>query len=142
MHTIGAITAMHDAIAIANLLYALPKNTSKEIEKIFAEYRAERYGPAVDAFYSSKGLATYSEGGVLGSIALFVMGHLPSWVVNLATRKMILHRPQVGFRPMIENKGSVPALVSPSTEKARAIYEERKESISVSVESEPKELKE
>ncbi|KAF9097163.1 hypothetical protein BGX23_009652 [Mortierella sp. AD031] len=134
----GAITAMQDAIAIANLLYALPSNTSKEVEKAFAEYRAERYEPAVDAFYSSKGLATYSEGGVLGSIALFIMGRLPSWVINLATRKMILHRSQVGFRPMIENKGSVPALVSPSTEKAKAIYEERNESISVSVGSEPK----
>jgi hypothetical protein len=40
-------------------------------------------------------------------------------------RRNILHRPQAGFVEAIPNKGSVPATVSPSTEKARAAYKER-----------------
>ncbi|KAG0273300.1 hypothetical protein BGZ95_010882 [Linnemannia exigua] len=50
----GAVTAIHDAIALANLLYALPSNTTSEINKIFQDYQQERY-PAVMESYNNIG---------------------------------------------------------------------------------------
>ncbi|KAF9123108.1 hypothetical protein BGW39_009256 [Mortierella sp. 14UC] len=88
--TQGAITAMHDAIAIANQLYALRANTRKEIEKAFSEYKAERSEPAIEAYHSSKALAKYSEGGILGAVALFVLGHLPEFLLNFMTKRWVL----------------------------------------------------
>ncbi|KAG0209626.1 hypothetical protein BGX33_005401 [Mortierella sp. NVP41] len=49
----GAITAMHDAIALANLVYALPSNSTKDIHKTFAEYQEEIFQPAVEASQGS-----------------------------------------------------------------------------------------
>ncbi|KAF9095908.1 hypothetical protein BGX29_008832 [Mortierella sp. GBA35] len=53
----GAFTATQDALALANLFYALPSNTNAEIEKTFSEYRAERYPAAVEAFSASQMLS-------------------------------------------------------------------------------------
>ncbi|KAG0375085.1 hypothetical protein BGX24_009565 [Mortierella sp. AD032] len=44
----GAVTAMHDAIALGNLLYAMPVTTSQEVTKIFIEYKKERYPAVMD----------------------------------------------------------------------------------------------
>ncbi|KAF9086681.1 hypothetical protein BGX23_008663 [Mortierella sp. AD031] len=46
---VGATTAIHEAIALANLLYALPSNTTEEITKAFGEYQAERPPPTLKA---------------------------------------------------------------------------------------------
>ncbi|KAF9097531.1 hypothetical protein BGX23_008609 [Mortierella sp. AD031] len=51
---LGALTAMHDAIALANLMYALPANTTKEIEKTFEEYQTERLPAAIANFNNSQ----------------------------------------------------------------------------------------
>ncbi|KAF9095596.1 hypothetical protein BGX29_008959 [Mortierella sp. GBA35] len=50
----GAVTAMHDAIALANLLYVLPSSTSSEITKMFEEYKSERYPIVIDTFKNSQ----------------------------------------------------------------------------------------
>ncbi|KAF9935141.1 hypothetical protein FBU30_007520 [Linnemannia zychae] len=39
----GAVTAFHDAIALANLLYAMPTTTAKDITAVFKEYYTERH---------------------------------------------------------------------------------------------------
>ncbi|KAF9321730.1 hypothetical protein BGZ91_004479 [Linnemannia elongata] len=38
----GAVTAMHDAVALANLLYSMPTRTLEDITRIFEEYQKER----------------------------------------------------------------------------------------------------
>ncbi|OAQ32588.1 FAD/NAD(P)-binding domain-containing protein [Linnemannia elongata AG-77] len=42
----GAVTAMHDAVALANMLYSMPTRTLEDITRIFEEYQKERL-PAV-----------------------------------------------------------------------------------------------
>ncbi|KAG0304683.1 hypothetical protein BGZ97_001381 [Linnemannia gamsii] len=122
----GAVSAMHDAIALANLVYALPpKPSASDIEKMFAEYQAERLVHVTESFNNSKALSKVMERGLVGTIALFIRTHFPSWLMKIMIRRNILHRPQAGFVEAIPNKGSVPATVSPSTEKARAAYKER-----------------
>ncbi|KAG0217354.1 hypothetical protein BGX33_010767 [Mortierella sp. NVP41] len=119
----GAVLAMHDALALANLLYALPSDTAVEIERIFAAYKAERMGPTIDVFKSSQMASKFMEKGLVGALFLFTMKKLPPWIFDIATRRMILNRPQIGWMQQIESKGSIPAVVSPSTEKARQVFE-------------------
>ncbi|KAF9079713.1 hypothetical protein BGX23_003374, partial [Mortierella sp. AD031] len=117
----GAIIAMHGALTLANLLYALPSNTSMEIERIFAAYRVERIGPTTEAFKSTQLLARFHEKSFVGALLLFILGHLPAWITNMVTRRMLRHRPTAGFLPKVENKGSIPADLVPSSEKAREV---------------------
>ncbi|KAG9071679.1 hypothetical protein KI688_005892 [Linnemannia hyalina] len=122
---VGAITAMHDAIALANLIYALPSNTSEEITKTFKEYRDERYPPAIEAYNNSLLMSKLLKGGITGAIASFMKNNMPNWLWRLAVKGLIMNRLQAGFLKPVEDKGTVPPNISPSTEKARALYNER-----------------
>ncbi|KAF9144371.1 hypothetical protein BG015_000132 [Linnemannia schmuckeri] len=122
---VGAITAMHDAIALANLIYALPANTTEEITKTFQEYHAERYPPAIEAYNNSLLMSKLLKGGITGAIASFVKNNMPNWLWRLAVKGLIMNRLQAGFLKHVEDKGTVPPNVSPSTEKARALYNKR-----------------
>ena len=53
-HHVGVIIAMHGALALSNLLYAMPSNTTTDIEEAFAAYKAERMGPSTETFRSSQ----------------------------------------------------------------------------------------
>lgn len=117
---------MHDAIALANLVYALPPRPSaSDIEEMFSEYQAERLAHVTESFNNSKALSKVMERGLVGTIALFIRTHFPSWLMKIMVRRQILNRPQAGFIEAIPLKGSVPATVSPSTEKAKAAYKQR-----------------
>ncbi|KAF9124060.1 hypothetical protein BGW39_008500 [Mortierella sp. 14UC] len=123
----GAVTSMHDAIALANLIYALPtKNlTTKEIEKSFAEYQKERIPHVMESFKNSQNLALFMDRGFAGSLAMWVMQKMPPWLWAIALKKMIVSRPTAGFLREIQNHGTVPAHRSPSAEKARAVFIKR-----------------
>ena len=75
---------MHDAIALANLIYALPSNNSEEITKAFKEYHAERYPPAVEAYNSSLMLSKLLKGGFTGAIAWFLTNNMPNWLWRIS----------------------------------------------------------
>lgn len=66
---LGATTAIHDAVCLANWINVLPSLDIKETEKIFQEYYLERYPIAV-ANYEASRLMEASNGKV-GSILLF-----------------------------------------------------------------------
>ncbi|KAF9097167.1 hypothetical protein BGX23_009656 [Mortierella sp. AD031] len=119
----GAIIAMHGALALANLLYALPSNTTADIEEAFEAYKAERMGPSTEAFRSSQLFSKFLEKGYVGPLLLFLMRYSPAWAFNFASRRIVMNRPTAGFLAKIESKGTVPAEVSPSTEKARKVFE-------------------
>lgn len=59
----GALTAMHDAVALANWICTLQTKALPEIEAIFKEYRKERYPIAKDMFATSK-MMRYTGGKV------------------------------------------------------------------------------
>ncbi|KAG0209567.1 hypothetical protein BGX33_005462 [Mortierella sp. NVP41] len=122
----GAMTAMHDAIALANLIYSLPSNTSKDIQQIFIEYKAERLPPVMEANKSSVTLAKVMDKGMGGAMALWVSGRIPQWLWTIFWGKSFKDRPQIGYLKQVESKGTIPPNISPSSEKARAIYEKRK----------------
>ncbi|KAF9906864.1 hypothetical protein EC991_000228 [Linnemannia zychae] len=121
----GAVTSMHDAIALANLIYALPSNTTKDIEKSFAEYQKERIPHIMESFKNSQNLALFMDRGFAGSLAMWVMQKMPPWLWAIALKKMIVSRPTAGFLREIPNNGTVPAHRSASTEKARDLFIKR-----------------
>lgn len=51
---VGAATAIHDAVTLANWLSTLRLATEEDIEKVFKEYHAERYPVAKEAFASNQ----------------------------------------------------------------------------------------
>ncbi|KAF9138980.1 hypothetical protein BGX30_008520 [Mortierella sp. GBA39] len=130
----GAVTAMHDALALANLIYALPNKTSVAIEEAFSEYQAERIGPVTASYNASKALSMVIGRGPIGAIALFLRKYTPLFIwdtVIVNKKKATLDRPTAGFLRKARTKGTVPPTVSPSSEKARRVFEGRTRAVSV-----------
>ncbi|KAF9275279.1 hypothetical protein BGZ88_002434 [Linnemannia elongata] len=123
----GAVTAMHDAIALANLFYAMPAKTGEDITKIFEEYQKERLPAVTESFNNSRQLAKTAGRGIVGAIILYLTTLIPAWLWRIAMAKTIRFRPQVGFLPAIVVKGSVAPVVSVSEQRARAVFEKQQQ---------------
>lgn len=50
----GALTAMHDAVALSNWIYTLQSSSASDIDAIFYEYHAERHPVAKEVFEASE----------------------------------------------------------------------------------------
>lgn len=120
---LGAANAFHDAVALANLLYALPTTTAHEITQVFEEYYAERHPAAKESFENSQLFSKIMDRGVGGAIALFFVTHTPFWLWKILLGKTVRFRPQIGYIPAVPATGSVPPTISPSTEKARVAFD-------------------
>lgn len=71
---------MHDAIVLANLLYALPSSTSADIVKIFEEYKKERHPIAMES-YNDAHLASKMDGrGFFGALVVSIATSVPKWL--------------------------------------------------------------
>jgi len=116
---------MHDAIALANLIYALPSNSTKDIEQAFSEYQAERVPHVMDSFKMSQMLSRFMNRGFAGAAALFIMKMIPQWMWRLISRKRVLNRPQCGYLSQVDLQGTVAPNASSSADKARAAFERR-----------------
>ncbi|KAF9907147.1 hypothetical protein EC991_011287 [Linnemannia zychae] len=124
----GAVTAFHDAIALANLIYAAPSSTLSDVTYIFENYHKERLPAVLESFKNSQLMAKFMEKSLTGSIVLFLITHMPMWLWRIVLSKTVRYRPQVGFLPSIPLQGTVVPFVSPSEQKARAVFEKRHES--------------
>ncbi|KAG0210483.1 hypothetical protein BGX33_004903 [Mortierella sp. NVP41] len=122
---LGAVTSMHDAIALANLIYCLPSTNQEDISQMFSEYQTERLPPVTAAFNSSRTLAKSMEKGWAGTVAFYFTKYMPVWLWRIFLKRMVLHRPSVGYLKEVENRGTVPPAYSASYEKARALYNQR-----------------
>ncbi|KAG0371468.1 hypothetical protein BGX24_001625 [Mortierella sp. AD032] len=123
----GAVTAIHDAISLANLLYAMPSKTSSDVTKIFEEYHKERYPVVMEAFNISQLMSKITERGLIGALALYLVTRMPQWLWRLSLVKQLGFRPQAGFLKAVEVKGTVSAHAAPSEKKARAVYEKQQQ---------------
>ncbi|KAG0293586.1 hypothetical protein BGZ96_002631 [Linnemannia gamsii] len=127
----GAVTALHDAIALSNLLYAMPTSTSADITNIFRDYQKERYPAVMESYNNSRFVAKVSDRGIIGRIVLYLITHMPMWLWRLALAKTVRFRPQVGFLEAVGLMGSVPPVVSPSEQMARAKFERQQRAVSL-----------
>lgn len=117
---------MHDALALANLLYTLPSKATSDIEQLLSEYQEERRPKALATYKNSRMLSHVLRKDTVGMIARLISTNMPTWLWRIFLAKAFGNRPQAGFLEKIESKGTAPANPSPSMDKARAVYEQRK----------------
>ncbi|KAF9093613.1 hypothetical protein BGX23_003116 [Mortierella sp. AD031] len=125
----GAVTAMHDAVALANLIYAIPAKKTQDITKVFEEYRAERFPAVMESYRNSQFMSKVMSGGIFGKLFLNFITRVPMWLWKIILAGGIRNRPQLGFLELIPLMGTVAPHVSPSAEKAKAVYEKQKQAV-------------
>ncbi|KAG0087222.1 hypothetical protein BGZ92_007499 [Podila epicladia] len=103
----GAINAMQDAIAIANWINVLDRNSTwEETERAFKEYKTERYPWVLGAYRDSQIMSKLVAVNLTGKIARFATKNLPAWAHRMALSRVISYRPQVSFLPLAQDRGA------------------------------------
>ncbi|KAF9132331.1 hypothetical protein BGW39_000352 [Mortierella sp. 14UC] len=123
----GAVTAMHDAIALANLIYAMPCKTQDDITTIFAEYHKERLPAVMDSYKKSQIMSKIFDRGIVGTLVVYMVTQMPAWLWKIALGKLVQFRPQLGFLEPVKLMGTVVPVISPSEQKARAVFEKQQQ---------------
>ncbi|KAG0092244.1 hypothetical protein BGZ93_008407 [Podila epicladia] len=123
----GAVTAMHDAVALANWICSLKSKGVPELETIFKEYKAERYPIAKESFAYSQQMRNIGGKNLASKATRHLFRHMPKWLWRLAMAKNAKLRPQASFLPQVEDNGTVKAGYQPSLHKTLAILKERVE---------------
>ncbi|KAK5797005.1 hypothetical protein F5H01DRAFT_359381 [Linnemannia elongata] len=112
---VGATTAMHDALVLANLINGLPFHPiASEIEAVFAAYKEERLHWVQDAFGASKIFRAMTGQNTLAKVTRFCMRNMPQWVFQQGQKRATSNRPQCAFLDLIEDTGSVRPAHQPS----------------------------
>ncbi|KAF9311537.1 hypothetical protein BG003_007303 [Podila horticola] len=121
----GAITAMHDAVTLANWISTLRLPTVPELEEVFEEYRAERYPVAQKAFESSQVFTKALGKSALSVLVRATMKRIPIWLWKKVGAGVINARHQASFLPEVEDKARLKRLYQPSLHKTREILVEQ-----------------
>ncbi|KAG0042624.1 hypothetical protein BGZ83_000244 [Gryganskiella cystojenkinii] len=119
----GALSAIQDALCLANWINVLPSTKADDMETIFKEYYSERLPLVTDLFNQSQlaaatGLKTWK-----GAFVRFFFLHIPNWLWISMLKKKNLDRPQVSFLTAVDDNGTVTPTVQPSLVKTLAILE-------------------
>ncbi|KAF9309234.1 hypothetical protein BG003_010008 [Podila horticola] len=117
----GAVTAIHDAVTLANWLSTLRSAPVEDIEKVFAEYRSERYPVAKEAFVSSQMFARNLGKSMISVFVRGLIKRLPQWLWRRIVLKMFIARHQASFLPLVEDKAKVRPSYQPSLHKTLPI---------------------
>ncbi|KAG0047058.1 hypothetical protein BGZ83_007801 [Gryganskiella cystojenkinii] len=126
---VGATTAMHDAVCLANWINVLPSLDVAATEKIFQEYYLERYPVAVSNYESSRLFASSQLKNFKGALARFLRRHMPRWLWLAILKKLMSKRPQASFLPLVEDNGTQPAAPQDSLIKTLKILEAQGRSV-------------
>ncbi|KFH66063.1 hypothetical protein MVEG_08164 [Podila verticillata NRRL 6337] len=119
---VGALMAMHDAVALANWISTLRLPTVPQLEHVFKEYRAERYPVAKEAFERSQLFTKNLGKNMLSLVVRACMKRLPAWLWRkLVIKNIIASRPQASFLPLVHDSAKVKPLPQPSLHKTLAI---------------------
>ncbi|KAF9332735.1 hypothetical protein BG006_004387 [Podila minutissima] len=100
----GGVSAMLDAVALANWIVSLESPSMVDVENAFKEYHAERFPFAKDEYDATQGFTN-----VLGKIVI----------------KTSLVRLQASFLPLIEEKGTLELAPQPSLTKTLPVLVKR-----------------
>ncbi|KAG0024980.1 hypothetical protein BGZ82_010279 [Podila clonocystis] len=118
---VGGITAIHEAVTLANWLSTLRFAGPKDVENVFKEYRAERY-PVPKANFESSQLFIRNMGkNMLASFVRGMMKRLPRWLWKKIILRMAAARCQASFLPLDEDRSTVKPLYQRSLHKTLPI---------------------
>ncbi|KAF8955614.1 hypothetical protein BGZ46_002586, partial [Entomortierella lignicola] len=121
----GAVTAIHDAVTLANCIYELPCDPSMDdLAKAFQLYRSERY-PLVKASYdASHRLASVIGQHWYNDLVRAMMKHMPQSIFNRTLQVMYSYRPQATFLDRVKDRGQSKPTPQPSLIRAQIRYGE------------------
>ncbi|KAI1314755.1 hypothetical protein EDD11_001724 [Mortierella claussenii] len=117
----GAVNAMQDAIALSNWISVLSSAAIEDVEKVFKEYKAERYPVAKASFANGQALSKVTARNWKAKLARYITYHMPAWLWKIVLTRLVESRPQVSFLPLVKDQGTVPPKYQPSLEKTLAI---------------------
>ncbi|KAF9191116.1 hypothetical protein BGZ50_009644 [Haplosporangium sp. Z 11] len=117
----GAVSAMQDAVTLANCLYELPEHpTAEEISEAFNHYQSERYPLAKTAYDTSHRLGSIVGQRWYNSILRALMKYMPKSLFTKSLTVMYSYRPQASFLSPFTDRGELPPAPQPSLVRARA----------------------
>ncbi|KAK5820968.1 hypothetical protein F5H01DRAFT_339703 [Linnemannia elongata] len=109
---LGAVTAMQDAVVLANCIYEMKGLTLEDIDEAFVEFKNERY-PKLQAQYSASQTTAkllYGQGWFDKVLRVVVFNLLPESFKLKGAYKGMEFRPQASFIPQVPLRGSAPVL--------------------------------
>ncbi|KAF9142597.1 hypothetical protein BG015_000747 [Linnemannia schmuckeri] len=136
---LGAVTAMQDAVVLANCIYEMKGLKLEDIDEAFVEFKNERY-PKLQAQYSASQTTAkllYGQGWFDKFLRVVVFSLLPESFKLKGAYKGMEFRPQASFIPQVPVRGTAPVLPQkPSlryqAEQTQLNNEEEHASVSVS----------
>lgn len=111
---LGAVSAIHDAIVLANVLHDLPSKNPDDITRAFQAYKDERYPLAKVSWDTSHKMSQVLGKTWINAMIRFGINHMPDWIWTKALSRMYGYRPQVSFLPLVKDRGSVKPAPQPS----------------------------
>ncbi|KAF9119294.1 hypothetical protein BGW39_000398 [Mortierella sp. 14UC] len=104
---LGAVTAMQDAVVLANSLYDMKSQTFEGVKDALQDYRDERYSRVVDQYEASKADAKiiYGQTWLERIIRHVVLNYLPDSIKMKGGYKGMEYRPQAVFLPQVPVRG-------------------------------------
>ncbi|KAF9180014.1 hypothetical protein BGZ51_006513 [Haplosporangium sp. Z 767] len=105
---LGAVSAIHDAIVLASRLYELPSTSQEDIQKVFKDYKEERYPLAVKSYAASQQMSKLLAQKFINTVVRKVMDNLPTWLWYKVLDRALEYRPQATFLPLAPYKGLMP----------------------------------
>ncbi|KAF9411468.1 hypothetical protein BGZ94_001345 [Podila epigama] len=116
---VGAAHAIHDAVALANWISTLRSSSVPDLERVFKEYRSERYPVVKDAFIEPNDMAS--------KMTRAMIKRMPFWLYKIIIKKTCVLRHQVSFLPLVEDNGAAKARYQASLHKTLRILMEQEE---------------
>ncbi|KAG0020492.1 hypothetical protein BGZ81_009313 [Podila clonocystis] len=100
----GAVSAMQDAVVLANCLYDIEETTQENIEAALADYRAQRIGHVTVQVNMSKmmGKAMFGQKWT-ERLMRNIMYNMPKWLQSKAHLQAAAYRPHIAFLPPVPN---------------------------------------
>ncbi|KAF9086997.1 hypothetical protein BGX23_008428, partial [Mortierella sp. AD031] len=111
----GGASAMHDAVVLANYIHALPDHpTAEEIQDAFKAYKEERIEWVKMAYQSSQAMRLVVDKGLKAMFVRFCLKSMPTWMSRIFEERVLNHRPQIYFLPLIETPDTLKVAPQPS----------------------------
>ncbi|KAF9436495.1 hypothetical protein BGZ76_003750, partial [Entomortierella beljakovae] len=105
----GASNALHDAVVLANCLYAMKDNSKQSIHTAFKSYFDQRYIYAEASYKQSSAMSNLFNGQKFWQrmIRKLALNYVPTGVFDHSMLKITSHRPQIAWLPAVKNRGKV-----------------------------------
>ncbi|KAF9193177.1 hypothetical protein BGZ50_007717 [Haplosporangium sp. Z 11] len=119
----GAAQAMMDAVSLANFLYEIPSTSSQDIRATFEAYYKERVAFGKAAVQGSRHMGRLSGGHkwTESLVRNMFLNILPSKVQQTILDRMLFHRPQATFLPIVPDRGEFKAQKQTPSKRMRSL---------------------